>query len=435
MDMLDIITKKRDGQALTKEDIQFFVEGFTAGVIPDYQAAALLMAIYYQHLNREETFLLTEAMQHSGITMDLSATPGTIIDKHSTGGVVDKPTLIAAPLVAACGVPVAKLSGRGLGFTGGTIDKLESIPGFSTSRTPQEFVEQVKTLGLSVAGQTETLARADKLLYALRDVTGTVAEESLIASSIMSKKLAAGSDGILLDVKCGNGAFMENIEDAMALANLMVDIGNQAGKKTVAVICAMAHPLGSAIGNSVEVLEAMETLKGHGPKDITELSMYLASLMVFMGGKSATLKEAGRKVILALESGAALEVWRSFVRAQGGNDAILEDPSLLPRPTEIVEMTSSVEGNIKSIQASLLGQASQKTGAGRAVKEDPIDPSAGIFLYKKVGDKVAKGERIMRVFGCHKEKVQRAAQMAQSAYTIGAEPPTEEPLIYTTIGL
>lgn len=306
MNMVDIIIKKRNGGKLSNEEIEWFVQAYTNGEIPDYQVSALLMAIYYQHLDDEETLTLTKAMQASGTTIDLSSIPGIKVDKHSTGGIGDKTTLIVAPLAAACGVPIAKMSGRGLGMTGGTIDKLSAIPGFETSVEPETFLENVRTHGIAVVGQSATLAKADKLMYALRDVTGTVEEPSLIASSIMSKKLASGSDAILLDVKCGSGAFMHDEEAAAELADKMVRIGKGAGKRTVAVITSMEQPLGCAVGNSCEVVEAIETLKGRGPADITELSLHLSAVMVLLGGKAATLEEARSMTETALKDGSGL---------------------------------------------------------------------------------------------------------------------------------
>ena len=330
MNMIDIIQKKKEGKSLSREEIKWFIDGYVAGDIPDYQASALLMAIYFRGLNKEETFQLTEAMRYSGDTIDLSPISGIKVDKHSTGGVGDKTTLVVAPLASACGVPIAKMSGRGLGFTGGTVDKMESIPGFRTALAPQEFLDQVNHVGMAVIGQTAHITPADKKLYALRDVTATVDNFGLIASSIMSKKLAAGSDAIVLDVKCGDGAFMENKEDAVKLAELMVEIGNNAGRRTVAAITEMGQPLGKAVGNSLEVIEAIETLKGKGPDDITQLALRLSGIMVYLGGKASS-PEAGLKMTeAALADGRGLAKLRAFIEAQGGNPQVVDDYSLFP---------------------------------------------------------------------------------------------------------
>lgn len=435
MNMVDIIVKKRNGEALTNEEIEWFVAAYTKGEVPDYQASALLMAIYYQHMNEEETLTLTKAMQASGTTIDLSAIPGVKVDKHSTGGIGDKTTLIVTPLAAACGVPIAKMSGRGLGMTGGTIDKLSSIPGFEVAMDPADFLEHVRQHGIAVVGQSATLAKADKLLYALRDVTGTIEESSLIASSIMSKKLASGSDAILLDVKCGSGAFMKDESAALELAEKMVSIGNGAGKRTVAVITNMEQPLGCAAGNSCEVVEAIETLKGRGPADITALSLYLASIMVLIGGMAETLEEAREKVETALSDGSALAKLGEMITAQGGDAAIFDDVTLLPRPAKAMEIRSSQDGYVVKLDAALVGHAVQKAGAGRARKEDDIDPSAGAYLYKKIGDSVKKGDRLARLFGNDADKIQAGLSDLKKAYQIEDSKPTVMPLIIETIGL
>ena len=435
MNMLDIIIKKRDGGKLSGEEIRYFVSGYATGSIPDYQASAFLMAVFFSKMDDEETFYLTDAMKNSGDVMDLSAIPGIKIDKHSTGGVGDKTTLIATPIAAACGVPIAKMSGRSLGFTGGTIDKLESIPGFNTALDPAYIVAQVEAVGMAVAGQSASLDKADKLLYALRDVTGTVDNKSLIASSIMSKKLAAGSDGILLDVKCGKGAFMHNEKDAEELAELMVEIGRRAGKRTVAVISGMDQPLGRAVGNSAEVVEAIETLKGRGPVDTTQLSLYLAALMVLMGEKAATMEEARDMVINALDSGRALEKFKYFITAQEGDAYCVDHVSQLPRPRVALDVTAPTSGYVVDLDAVRIGDASQKAGAGRMTKEDTVDLSAGIFLFKKVGEQVHAGETIARVFGRNGEKVNNAVLLVQQAYSIGPVKPEASSLIKKTIGL
>ena len=435
MNMVELIIKKRNGGTLTKEEIEWFVQAYTDGQIPDYQVSALLMAIYYQHLDEEETQTLTKAMQDSGVTMDLSQIPGIKVDKHSTGGIGDKTTMIVAPLAAACGVPIAKMSGRGLGMTGGTIDKLSAIPGFEVAIAPEDFIRNVKEKGIAVVGQSADLAKADKLLYALRDVTGTIEEPSLIASSIMSKKLASGSDAILLDVKCGSGAFMHTPEDAKDLAERMVRIGNGAGKRTIAVITSMEQPLGCAAGNSCEVVEAIETLKGRGPADITELCVHLASLMVLLGGKADDQETARTMVQQAMQDGSGLEKFRELITAQGGDGTVVDDIKLLPRPSHAIDVLAQKDGYIGAVDAALVGSAVQKSGAGRARKEDEIDESAGAYLYAKTGDPVKKGDRLARLFGEDIEKIRAAAPELGAAYRIDETAPEIKPLILETIGL
>ena len=429
MNMYDIIYKKRQGEALNKEEIRFFIEGYTKGSIPDYQASALLMAIYFQEMNSEETYLLTDAMRHSGDVVDLSIIEGIKVDKHSTGGVGDKTTLIVGPLAAACGVPIAKMSGRGLGFTGGTVDKMESIPGFQTTLSEGDFLDLVNRIGISVIGQTGQIAPADKKLYALRDVTATVDNISLITSSIMSKKLAAGSDAIVLDVKCGKGAFVETLEAAEELAHNMVSIGNADGKKTIALITDMDQPLGNAVGNSLEVIEAIETLRGDGPDDITELSLTLAGYMVFCGGKAGTPEEGRALVEKALTVGAALEKMREFVAGQGGNPDVLDDYSLFPQPSYSQEVLSEEAGFVSSIDARRIGLASQHAGAGRERKEDAIDLSAGLLMSRKVGDTVEAGTLLATVFGNDADRVKKAALEAFGAFVISLDIPQSGPLI------
>lgn len=435
MNMNDIILKKRDGGKLSQAEIQYFIKGYAEGEIPDYQASALLMAIYFQKMDKEETFELTNAMRYSGDNIDLSGVKGIKVDKHSTGGVGDKTTLIAAPLAAACGVPIAKMSGRGLGFTGGTVDKLEAIPGFQTSLEASQFLSQVNEIGISVIGQTAHITPADKKLYALRDVTGTVENLSLIASSIMSKKLAAGSDAIVLDVKCGNGAFMENLEDATALGRMMCEIGTAAGKRTVAAITDMSQPLGKAVGNSLEVLEAIETLKGSGPDDITELSLRLAGIMIYLGGRVKTHAEGQIMAQQALVSGAGLEKLKSFIARQGGDMAVTEDYSLFPHASVKKDILAPESGFIESICAKSIGLASQHTGAGRATKEDVVDLAAGIYIHKKVGDRVYKGEVLATIYGNHKNKVTNAEKEAAKAFSISREKPRRPELIKEVLGL
>lgn len=416
--MNDIIAKKRDGNKLTKEEIQYFVKGYTEGSIPDYQASALLMAIYFQKMDKEETFNLTTAMKNSGDVVDLSNIHGIKVDKHSTGGVGDKTTLIVAPIAAACGVPIAKMSGRGLGFTGGTVDKMESIPGFQTSVEAHKFMEQVNHIGLSVIGQTAHIAPADKKIYALRDVTATVENMSLISSSIMSKKLASGSDAIVLDVKCGDGAFMESFEEACTLGEMMVEIGNADKKKTIAVITDMNQPLGNAVGNSLEVIEAIETLKGRGPSDITELSLALSGIMIYAGGKAESKEDGYEMAKIVLENGEALNKLYDFIEGQGGNPEVVNDYSLFPKPACSKDVISHTQGYVNKIAAKTIGLASQHSGAGRATKDDDLDLAAGIYLYKKVGDKVCVGDVLATIYGGNEEKVDQGASEAEKAFII-----------------
>ncbi|QHI73365.1 pyrimidine-nucleoside phosphorylase [Aminipila terrae] len=429
MNMNDIIGKKRDGGKLSQEEIEYIVKGYTEGSIPDYQMSALLMAIYFQKMDKEETFNLTRAMKYSGDVVDLSEIDGIKVDKHSTGGVGDKTTLVVAPLAAACGVPIAKMSGRGLGFTGGTVDKMESIPGFQTSIDADKFMGQVNNIGLSVIGQTGHIAPADKKIYALRDVTATVGNMSLIASSIMSKKLASGSDAIVLDVKCGDGAFMESFEDACILGEMMVEIGNADKKKTIAVITDMNQPLGQAVGNSLEVIEAIDTLKGKGPGDITELSLMLAGIMIYAGNKAESKEQGYLMAQKALESGEALKKLTEFIEGQGGNPEVINDYSLFPQHTCTKQIICNKSGYVSKIAAKAIGLASQHSGAGRATKEDTIDLSAGIYLYKKVGDKVSSGDILAEIYGNDVEKVARSEEEAERAFIISESAPTKEKLI------
>lgn len=394
MRMVDVIQKKRDGENLSEEEIRFFVNGYTDGSISDYQASAFLMAIYFSDMDAEEQGYLTMAMVNSGDQIDLSAIEGIKVDKHSTGGVGDTTTLILAPLVAACGVPVAKMSGRGLGHTGGTLDKLEAIEGFHVEITEEQFVKQVNDLKLAVIGQSGNLTPADKKLYALRDVTATVDSIPLIASSIMSKKIAAGADAIVLDVKTGDGAFMKTPEDAEALAESMVAIGREVGRNTMAVISDMSQPLGYAIGNSLEVKEAIDTLNGNGPEDLTELCLVLGSKMLIAGGKAKDTKDARNQLNQVIKDGSALELFAKFLEAQGGNPAIVKNPELLPKASYKIEVKSTTTGFITKMEADEIGVAAMLLGAGRATKEDDIDLAVGIVLKKKIGDAVKSGETI-----------------------------------------
>ncbi len=403
MRMVDIIIKKRNGCVLTDEEIRFFIEGYTNASIPDYQTSSLLMAILFNSMNKDEIATLTDAMIKSGDTIDLSSIKGVKVDKHSTGGVGDKTSLVLGPLVAACGAKLAKMSGRGLGHTGGTIDKLEAIPGLNTSIAIDDFIKQVNETGLALAGQTGKLVPADKKLYALRDVTGTVDSLPLIASSIMSKKIASGSDTILLDVKFGSGAFMKNIEDATTLAETMVNIGNSLNRDTRAILTDMSQPLGLAIGNSLEVIEAVETLKGNGPDDLVELCVKAGAIMLEQA-KIVTNLEEGEKLILSkIKNGEALEKLKSLVKAQGGDVSYIENTDKFEKSKFTHVVKSNKEGYVKEITALEIGVAAMKLGAGRASKEDEIDMSAGIILNKKVGDFVKAGEVLCTVYTNVKE--------------------------------
>lgn len=427
MRMYEVIEKKRDGLELSYEELEFFINGYCGGRIPDYQAAALLMAIFIKGMNSRETSDLTRLMSLSGDSIDLSAIPGIKVDKHSTGGVGDKTTLVLAPIVAACGVPVAKMSGRGLGHTGGTIDKLESMKGFRTSLTSEEFISNVKEIGIAIAGQTGNLAPADKKLYALRDVTATVNNISLIASSIMSKKLASGADRIVLDVKTGSGSFMKSIDDSIRLAGEMVAIGEHSGRKTVAVITDMDIPLGNAIGNSLEVLEAVETLKGRGPKDLETVSFELAARMLELAGLGS-LEECRRLVASKVADGSAYRKLCELVEKQGGAYQP-DDERLFDKAAFVERVEATADGFISHIKTDSLGVASLLLGAGRETKESTIDYSAGIVLQKKTGMQVRKGEIIAELHTCSKDKLQAARSELLSAITITQEEPMPRPLI------
>ncbi|MCG1605133.1 pyrimidine-nucleoside phosphorylase [Staphylococcus epidermidis] len=403
MRMIDIIEKKRDSKSLTKEEIEFFVNGYTHGEVPDYQASSLAMAIFFQDMNDEERAALTMSMVNSGEKIDLSDINGIKVDKHSTGGVGDTTTLVLAPLVAAVGVPVAKMSGRGLGHTGGTIDKLESVKGFNVEISEKDFIKLVNDNQVAVIGQSGNLTPADKKLYALRDVTGTVNSIPLIASSIMSKKIAAGADAIVLDVKTGSGAFMKTLDDAEALAHAMVRIGNNVGRNTMAIISDMSQPLGNAIGNALELKEAIATLKGNGPKDLTELVLTLGSQMVVLAEQATSLDEARQMLIDAIKTGKALNKFKTFLSNQGGDDSIVNSPEKLPSAKYQVEFKAKKDGYITEIIANEIGVASMMLGAGRQTKEDVIDLGVGIVLNKKVGEHVEKGENILTIHTNTKE--------------------------------
>lgn len=397
MRMIDIIDKKRDGKSLTREEIEFFVNGYTHGEVPDYQASSLAMAIFFQDMNDEERAALTMSMVNSGERIDLSDINGIKVDKHSTGGVGDTTTLVLAPLVAAVGVPVAKMSGRGLGHTGGTIDKLESVKGFNVEISEKDFIKLVNDNQVAVIGQSGNLTPADKKLYALRDVTGTVNSIPLIASSIMSKKIAAGADAIVLDVKTGSGAFMKTLDDAEALAHAMVRIGNNVGRNTMAIISDMSQPLGNAVGNALELKEAIATLKGNGPKDLTELVLTLGSQMVVLAEQAESLDEARQMLVDAIKTGKALNKFKTFLSNQGGDDSIVDSPEKLPSAKYQVEFKAKKDGFITEIIANEIGVASMMLGAGRQTKEDVIDLGVGIVLNKKVGEHVEKGENILTI--------------------------------------
>lgn len=432
MRMYDIIHKKRNGGELSGDEIRFFVEGYTNGSIPDYQAAAFCMAVYFQGMTEKETSELTLAMAESGDQIDLSGIDGFTVDKHSTGGVGDKTSLIVAPIIASCGGKVAKMSGRGLGHTGGTVDKLEAIPNFRTELTPDEFIKQVNNIGLCIVGQTGELAPADKKLYALRDVTATVESIPLIASSIMSKKLAAGSKGIVLDVKTGSGAFMKTVEESENLAKEMVSIGKSAGRSVTAVITNMDIPLGNSVGNSLEVIEAIKTLKGEGESDLTDVCLTLAAQMLCMvTGEDEKACYAMAKD--AIDDGSALNKLCEMISAQGGNAGVVDDFSLFKQPKHTVEISSEREGYIEHTDAEKIGLASVILGAGREKKGDPIDSSAGIVLKKKTGDRVEKGDTLAIFYTDDESKIKEAKREFFEAFTFGNKKPPAQKLIYRII--
>lgn len=430
MNMYDIILKKRNGHILSKEEINQFVTGFTNGSIPDYQASAFMMALFFQKMNKEETVYLTEAMMNSGDVLDLSEIDGIKVDKHSTGGVGDTTTLVVGPMVAAAGAPVAKMSGRGLGHTGGTVDKLESFPGFSVEITNDEFIKNVNEIKLSVSAQTGDLAPADKKIYALRDVTATVDNMSLIASSIMSKKLASGADAIVLDVKTGSGAFMKKLDDSFELARTMVDIGNNMGRETVAIISNMDQPLGSMIGNALEVKEAIETLQGKGPEDLYELCLSLGSQMLILSKVAKDEEEAREKLIEVVNNGLALKVFKEFITRQGGNGDLIDNPSLLPQAKYIVDVKATNTGYIHHIEADEVGMSALELGAGRETKDSVIDLAVGIELIKKVGDKVNIGDTIAKIYSNDEEKTEKATKRLLNAYTFSDKQVSPSKLIY-----
>lgn len=429
MRMYDLIMKKRNGGSLSQEEIAYMITGYTAERIPDYQMSAMMMAIFFRGMSAEETTALTMAMAHSGDMIDLSGIKGTKVDKHSTGGVGDKTSISLTPMVAACGVKIAKMSGRGLGHTGGTIDKLESFAGFSTGITEEHFVRQVNEIGVSIMGQTADIAPADKKLYALRDVTATVDNMSLIASSIMSKKLASGADAIVLDVKTGSGAFMKREEDSFALAQEMVTLGNMAGRKTIAVVSDMDQPLGRAVGNALEVKEAIATLRGEGPEDFTKLCMTLGAYMLIAGGAAADEAEAEQKLRRVIEDGSALKKLADFVQAQGGDAQAVYDTSRLPQAAIAEDIAAPQDGYVSKIDCDEIGICSLLLGGGRETKDSEIDLSVGLILHKKVGDQVQKGESLATIHANDTDKLAAAKERFLKAYHFAARPVQDTELI------
>jgi pyrimidine-nucleoside phosphorylase len=430
--MVDLIEKKRDGQELTKEEIHYIIENYTTGDIPDYQMSAFTMAIYFQGMTDKERAELTMAMVHSGDTIDLSEIEGIKVDKHSTGGVGDTTTLVLGPLVAAVGVPVAKMSGRGLGHTGGTIDKLESVPGFHVEIENKQFIELVNKNKIAVIGQSGNLTPADKSLYALRDVTATVNSIPLIASSIMSKKIAAGADAIVLDVKTGAGAFMKDLKESKELAKAMVDIGNLVGRRTMAVISDMSQPLGFAIGNALEVKEAIDTLSGKGPKDLEELCLTLGSYMVLLAGKAESLEDARTMLVEVMNNGKALQTLKIFLEAQGGDGSVVDQPETLPQAKYVIELEAQEDGYISEIIADAVGTAAMLLGAGRATKESQIDLAVGLVLNKKIGDSVKKGESLVTIHSNY-ENVDEVKQKLYKSISISGSEVKAPELIYATV--
>src|SRR5215469_11276394 len=434
MRTVDLIRRKRDGEELAPEEIEFLVDGYTTGEIPDYQMSAFLMAVYFAGMTDREVSRLTECMLRSGETVDLSAVPGIKVDKHSTGGVGDKTSLIVAPLAAAAGVVVPMMSGRGLGHTGGTVDKLESIPGFRINLAPEEVQSQLSEIGLCFIGQSDRLAPADGKFYALRDVTGTVESIPLISSSIMSKKLAEGVDALVLDVKVGNGAFMKKQVDARRLAQMMVGIGRRVDKRVQALITDMSQPLGYAIGNALEVMEASQTLQNAGPTDLTKLSIELAARMIFLAKITPSLDDARRLAEQKLVDGSGYKKFKQVVEAQGGNAQALDKFELLPNATGMREITSPRAGYVSVINARDIGQASNMIGAGRGKKEDGIDPAVGVILEVKVGEKVDAGSVLCRLYYTKEDHVEEAAEMVEDAFRISAQKPDERELILEVVG-
>ncbi len=432
--MVDLILKKREGESLSAAEIQWMIQGYVAGEIPDYQISALMMAIYFKGMESQETQELVKAMINSGDTIDLSGINGVKVDKHSTGGVGDKTSIVLGPMVAATGVPVGKLSGRGLGHTGGTLDKLESFTGLKVEIAMADFIADVNRIGIAIAGQTANLVPADKKLYALRDVTGTVENVSLIAGSIMSKKLAAGCDAIVLDVKTGSGAFMKTVEDSFALAKEMVQIGELMGKQTIACVTDMNQPLGNAIGNALEVKEAIAALRGEGPEDLMELCLTLGSEMVVFGGKASNLADARQLLEESISSGTALNKLRELVEAQGGDPKQVDDPNLLPEAKYSIELKAPQGGFVQSLEALQVGHASMLLGAGRETKDSIIDLGAGILLKKKAGAKIEKGDVLAVLYTNSEEKLANATQELLHAYAFSDTEPEARPLVFGRVG-
>jgi pyrimidine-nucleoside phosphorylase len=426
---VDIIQRKRDGAELSRGEIAFFVEGYTRGEIPDYQASALAMAVFFRGMTAPETLALTECMMHTGQVLDLSDVPGPKVDKHSTGGVGDKTSLVLAPLAAACGVSVPMISGRGLGHTGGTLDKLESVPGFRVGLSLAEFRSVLSRCGLALIGQTPEIAPADRKLYALRDVTGTVESRPLIAASIMSKKMAEGIDALVLDVKVGDGAFMKSLDEARALAQTMVEIGRGMGKKVAALLTDMEQPLGRTVGNALEVLECIETLKGRGPKDLESLSVELAAWMAWLGGAATSLEAARSRVRDVLDSGQGLRRLQEVIAAQGGDPRVCEDPTLLPRARETIDLPAPADGRVAHIVCRSVGHAAMLLGAGRETVESRIDPAVGIVLHKKVGDLVIAGEPLLTLHVNDRRRLDEATALLAEAIRVAPEAPRPSPLI------
>ncbi|HVD78871.1 MAG TPA: thymidine phosphorylase [Vicinamibacteria bacterium] len=429
MRAVDIIQRKRDGEELGRDEIAFFVDGYTRGSIPDYQASAFAMAVFFRGMTSPETVALTESMMRTGEVLDLSDLPGPRVDKHSTGGVGDKTSLILAPLAAAAGAYVPMISGRGLGHTGGTLDKLESIPGFRVGLSLKEFRETLRKCGLGLIGQTPEIAPADRKLYALRDVTATVESLPLIASSIMSKKMAEGIDALILDVKTGDGAFMKKFEDSKALAEAMVRIGRGMGKKVSALITDMEQPLGRTVGNALEVKESVETLQGHGPKDLESLSLELAAWMLHLGGIAPGLEAARTRVRDALASGAGLRKFQEVIGLQGGDPRVCDDTSRLPQARETIELRSEAEGRVAGIACRAVGHAAMLLGAGRETVDSRVDPAVGIVLHKKVGDPVREGESLMTLHVNDRGRLEEATRLLRQAVRIAREAPPATPLV------
>lgn len=435
MRAVDLIRKKRDGLELTGEEIGYLIKGYSEGTIPDYQMAAWAMAVYYQGMSARETADLTLHMASSGDMIDLGSIHGIKVDKHSTGGVGDKTTIVIGPLVASAGVPVAKMSGRGLGHTGGTIDKLEAIDGFSVELGQESFFRQVNEIGLAVVGQSGNMTPADKKLYGLRDVTATVDSIPLIASSVMSKKIAAGADAIVLDVKTGSGAFMKTLDDSIRLAKAMVDIGTQVGRSTIAVISDMDQPLGYAIGNSLEIREAIATLRGEGPKDLEEVCLILASHMLLLGGKADSEEDARERLMNNLQTGAALDRLKMLVEAQGGDTGQIDNPDLLPEAELQVEVKAETSGYIESIQAEEIGIAAMLLGAGRETKDSVIDLAAGLVLRKKIGDPVEAGDvlAVLHLNRQYESRLEEASSKVREAYGISDTKVPQRPLVFALV--